>query len=172
MLIQLIKHSARLQHFIFRQLYIVSWSCLVSILYFTTELLCVLESIMHDVFVYQYLIWINQQGALYYHWLYLSPAWLVGLRPVIQILCHVLARGWGRWLRYFTEAKAEVKYRASTRIPCQRPNPNYDTTPIPSLQNSQNKCQKSSFTYDHRRHLILPLPPEHALTTVNAPSCC
>ena len=41
---------------------------------------------------------------------------LVGLRPVIQILCHVLARGWGRWLRYFTEGKAEVKYRASTRI--------------------------------------------------------
>ena len=41
---------------------------------------------------------------------------IVGLRPVIQILCHVLARGWGRWLRYFTEAKAEVKYRASARI--------------------------------------------------------
>ena len=41
---------------------------------------------------------------------------VVGLRPVIQILCHVLARGWGRWLRYFTEAKAEVKYRASARI--------------------------------------------------------
>ena len=43
-------------------------------------------------------------------------ALLVGLRSVIQILCHVLARGWGRWLRYFTEAKAEVKYRASARI--------------------------------------------------------
>ena len=41
---------------------------------------------------------------------------IVGLRPVIEILCHVLARGWGRWLRYFTEAKAEVKYRASARI--------------------------------------------------------
>ena len=41
---------------------------------------------------------------------------VVGLRPVIQILCHVLARGWGRWLRYFTEAKTEVKYRASARI--------------------------------------------------------
>ena len=41
---------------------------------------------------------------------------IVGLRPVIQILCHVLARGWGRWLRYFTEARAEVKYRASARI--------------------------------------------------------
>ena len=40
-------------------------------------------------------------------------AWL---RPVIQILCHVLPRGWGRWLSYFTEAKAEVKYRASARI--------------------------------------------------------
>ena len=40
----------------------------------------------------------------------------VGLRPVIQILCHVLARRWGRWLRYFTEAKAEVKYGASARI--------------------------------------------------------
>ena len=43
-------------------------------------------------------------------------ALLVGLRPVIQNLCHVLARGWGRWLRYFTEAKAEVKYHASGRI--------------------------------------------------------
>ena len=41
---------------------------------------------------------------------------LVGLRQVIQILCHVWARGWGRWLRYFTEAKAEVTYRASARI--------------------------------------------------------
>ena len=41
---------------------------------------------------------------------------VVGFRPVIQILCHVLARGWRRWLRYFTEAKAEVKYRASARI--------------------------------------------------------
>ena len=39
-------------------------------------------------------------------------AMFVGLRPVIQILRHVLARGWGRWLRYFTEAK-----------PCQRPHP-------------------------------------------------
>ena len=43
-------------------------------------------------------------------------AWFVGLRPVIQILCHVFALGWGRWLRYFTEVKAEVKYRASARI--------------------------------------------------------
>ena len=156
----------------------------------------------------QVFIWIND-------WIF------VGLRPVIQILCHVLARGWGRWLRYFTEAKAEVKYRASARIrriktghsnlvscfgprmralakvfyrvesrgkiPCQRPNPraktwhkiwmtglnpNYDTTPIPSLQNSQNKCPKSSFTYDHRRHLILTLPPVHAFPIVNAPTCC
>ena len=39
-----------------------------------------------------------------------------GLRPVIQILCHDLAWGWGHWLRYFTEAKAKVKYRASTQI--------------------------------------------------------
>ena len=86
-------------------------------------------------------------------------------------------------------ALAKVFYRGESRgkIPCQRPNPraktwhkiwmtglnpNYDTTPISSLQNSQNKCQKSSFTYDHRRHLILPLPPVHALPTVNAPTCC
>ena len=84
---------------------------------------------------------------------------------------------------------AKVFYRGESRgkIPVQRPNPraktwhkiwmtslnpNYDTTPIPSLQNSQNKCQKSSFIYDHRRHLILPLPPVHALPTVNAPTCC
>ena len=86
-------------------------------------------------------------------------------------------------------ALAKVFYRGESRgkIPCQRPNPraktwhkiwitglnpNYDTTPIQSLQNSQNKCQKSSFTYDHRRHLILPLPPVHALPTVNASTCC
>ena len=29
---------------------------------------------------------------------------------------NVSARGWGRWPKYFTEAKAEVKYRASARI--------------------------------------------------------
>ena len=55
-------------------------------------------------------------------------------------------------------ALAKVFYRGESRgkIPCQRPNsraktwhkiwitglnPNYDTIPIPSLQNSQNKCQ-------------------------------
>ena len=68
-------------------------------------------------------------------------------------------------------ALAKVFYRGESRgkIPCQRPNPraktwhkiwmtslnpNYDTTSIPSRQNSQNKCQKSSFTYDHRRHFV------------------
>ena len=59
-------------------------------------------------------------GVTFWH----LPLWhdaLVGLRPVIQILCHVLARGWGRWLRYFTEAKAEVKYRASARIRIRGP---------------------------------------------------
>ena len=84
---------------------------------------------------------------------------------------------------------AKVFYRGESRgkIPCQRPNPraktwhkiwmtgvnpNYDTIPIPSFQNSQNKCQKSSFTYDRRRHLILPLPPVHALPSFNARTCC
>ena len=47
----------------------------------------------------------------------------VGLRPVIQILCHVLGRGWGCWLRYFTEAKAEIKYRARAR----KRGPKHDT---------------------------------------------
>ena len=51
-------------------------------------------------------------------------------------------------------------------------NPNYDTILIPSLQNLQNKCQKSSFTYDRWHHLILPLPPVHALPTLNARTCC
>ena len=41
---------------------------------------------------------------------------ILGLKPVIQILCHVLARGWGCWLKYFTQGKAEVKYRTSARI--------------------------------------------------------
>ena len=86
-------------------------------------------------------------------------------------------------------ALAKVFYRGESRriIPCQRQNPsaktwhkiwmtglnpNYDTIPIPSLQNSQNKCQKSSFTYDRRRHLILPLSPVHSLPTLNACTCC
>ena len=84
---------------------------------------------------------------------------------------------------------AKVFYRGESRgkIPCQRPNPraktrykiwmtglnpNYDTIPIPSLQNSQNKRQKSSFTFDRRRHLILPLQPVHVLPTLNARICC
>ena len=76
----------------------------------------------------------------------LCDHWFVGLRPVIWILCHVLARGWRRWLRYFTEAKAESQRpnsRAKTwhKIWMTGLNPNYDTIPIPSLQSSQNKCQ-------------------------------
>ena len=83
--------------------------------------------------------------------------------------------------RYFTSAFTSVKYlsqhphpRAKTwhKIWMTSLNPNYDTIPIPSLQNSQNKCQKSSFTYDRRRHFILPLPPVHALPTLNAHTCC
>ena len=108
-------------------------------------------------------------------------ALFVGLRPVIQILCHVLARGWGRWLRYLTEAKAEVKYRASARIR----GPKHDTRfewpvsilimtrhPFLPFKTHKTSAKKSSFTYDHRRHLILPLPPVHALPTLNAPTCC
>ena len=54
----------------------------------------------------------------WYLWIYASRGSFifVGLRPDILILCHVLARGWGRWIRYFSEAKAEVKYRTSARI--------------------------------------------------------
>ena len=69
------------------------------------------------------------------------------------MLCHVLAKTWHKiWMTGL--------------------NPNYDTISIPSLHNSQNKCQKSSFTYDRRRHSILPLPPVHALPTLNARTCC
>ena len=72
------------------------------------------------------------------------------------------------------------KMRALANIPCQPSNPraktwhkiwmtglnpNYDTIPMSSLQNSQNKCQQSSFTFDRRRHLILPFPPEHTFPT-------
>ena len=76
----------------------------------------------------------------------LCDHWFVGLRPVIRILCHVLARGWRRWLRYFTEAKAESQ-RPNSRAKTWHKNwmtglnPNYDTIPIPSLQSSQNKRQ-------------------------------
>ena len=73
------------------------------------------------------------------------------------------------------------------KIPCQRPNPraetwhkiwmtglnpNYDTIPIPYLQNSQNKCKISLFTYDRHRHLILLFLPVHTLPTLNACTCC
>ena len=38
-------------------------------------------------------------------WFPLGLYSLVGFRTVFQILCHVLDREWGCWLRYFTEAK-------------------------------------------------------------------
>ena len=44
------------------------------------------------------------------------PVYSCRIKTGHSILGHVLARGWGCWLRYFTEAKAEVKYRASARI--------------------------------------------------------
>ena len=50
-------------------------------------------------------------------------------------------------------------------------NPTYDTIPMSSFQNSQNKCRKSSFTNDRRCHLILPFPPVHTLPTLNARTC-
>ena len=85
-------------------------------------------------------------------------------------------------------ALAKVFYQGESRgkIPCQRPNPrakrwhkiwmtglnpNYDTIPIPSLQNSQNKCQKSLFTDDRRRAIwfcryrqCTPRPPNFECT--------
>ena len=84
-------------------------------------------------------------------------------------------------------ALAKVFYRGESRgkIPCQRPNPrdktwhknwmnglnpNHDTMPILSLQNSQNKYHKSSFTYNRRHHLTLPLPPVHP-PKLNARTC-
>ena len=83
---------------------------------------------------------------------------------------------WGRWLRYFTEAKPAPESE-STRTRIHRIwitglNPNYDWIPIPSLQNSQNKCPKSSFSYNRRRHLIMPFPPVRTLPTLNARTCC
>ena len=117
---------------------------------------------------------------------YMSQSWPRSMLPY-GITCRIktghsnLVSCFGPRMR----ALPKVFYRGESRgkIPCQRPNPraktwhkiwmtglnpNYDTIPIPSLQNSQNKCQKSSFTYDRRRHLILPLPPLHALPTLNA----
>ena len=86
-------------------------------------------------------------------------------------------------------ALSKVFYRGESRgkIPCQRPNPRpkHDTRfawPVSILimtrnsslpfKDSQNKYQKSSFTYDRRRHLILPLPPMHPLPILNARTCC
>ena len=80
----------------------------------------------------------NAENHTYvYH---LQVGLFVGLSPVIQILCHVLARGWGRWLWYFTEAKAEVKYLSQRPNPSAKTwhkiwmtglNPNYDTHSFP-----------------------------------------
>ena len=87
------------------------------------------------------------------------------------------ARGWGHWLRYFTEAKAEVKYRANARIR----QPKHDTRfewpvsvlimtryPFLLFKTHKTSAKKSSFTYDRRHHLILPLLSVHALPTLNA----
>ena len=80
-------------------------------------------------------------------------------------------------------ALAKVFYWGESRgkIPCQRPNPraktwhkiwmtglnpNYDTTPIPSLQNSQNKCQKILV------YLRSPAPFDSAVTTSACPPNC
>ena len=63
-------------------------------------------------------------------------------------------------LMHRSSAFASVKYlsqhphpRAKTwhKIWMTGLNPNYDTIPIPSLQKSQNKGQKASFTYNRRR---------------------
>ena len=109
-------------------------------------------------------------------------AWIVGLRPVIQILCHGLARGWGRCVRYFTEAKAEVKYRASARIR----GPKHDTRfewPVSILIMTRHpvlpfKTHKTSAKNPRlltitgaiwfcRYRQCTPPPP-----TVNIPTCC
>ena len=142
--------------------------------------------------------WVNNEISAHIYALYFMNWWphmwidvarsdlviFVGLRPVIQILCHVLARGWGRWLRYFTEAKAEVKYRASARIR----GPIHDTwfewpvsilimTLHPSLPFKTHKTSAKNPRLHTPKilvytHLILPLPPVHALPTVNASTCC
>ena len=98
-----------------------------------------------------------------------SYSLLAGLRPVIQILCHVLARGWGRWLRYINTVpspKSEGQNMTQDLNDRSQSQLWHDTHSSPSKLTKQ--VPKTSFTYDHRRHLILPLQPVHALPTLNA----
>ena len=81
------------------------------------------------------------------------------MRALVKVLCRGESRG---------------------KIPCQRPNPraktwhkiwmtglhpNYDTIPIPSLQNSQNVPKKSQIP----RYLRSPAPFNYAVTTSARP---
>ena len=103
----------------------------------------------------------------------------VGLRPVIPNLVSCFGPRMRVLAKVFYRGEAEVKYHASARIWGPKHETirmtglylDLDTMPILSLQNSKNKCQKSSFTYDHRCQLILPFPPVHTLPTLNACTC-
>ena len=68
-------------------------------------------------------------------------------------------------------ALVKVFYRGESRgkMPCQRPNPR--PCPFLPFKTHETSAQQSSFTYDRRCHLILPLPPVHALPTLNAHTC-
>ena len=121
-----------------------------------------------------------------------TAAAIIPVHALVMILACRIKTGHSNLVSCFgprMRALAKVFYRGISRgkIPYQSPNPraktwhkiwmtglnpNYDTIPIPSLQNSQNKCQESSFIYDRRHHLILPLPPVHTLPTLNARTCC
>ena len=82
-------------------------------------------------------------------------------------LVSCLARGWGRWLRYFTEAKAEVKYRASARIR----GPKHDTRfewPVSILIMTRYPSFPSKLTKQVSKipvYLRSPTPFDSAVTT-------
>ena len=65
-------------------------------------------------------------------------------------------------------ALANVFHRGENRgkIPCQRPNPR--RYPFPSFKTHETSAPKSSFPYDRRCHLILPLPPVYTLPALYA----
>ena len=112
---------------------------------------------------------------------YLLLTVFVGFRLVIQILCHVLARGWGRWLRYFTEPKAEVKYRARARIRGPKHDSRFEW-PVSILimtryrffpfKTHKTSAKKPRLLTIAGANWFLLLPPVRALPTLNTRTCC
>ena len=90
---------------------------------------------------------------------------VVGLRPVVPILCEVTARTQGDG-RHFTEALAEVKCRASARVWGLSLHTRLErpvliliiTRNVPKLTKSTIKVPKILVYFDRRRHFDSAVP--------------